>query len=219
MAKRILLAEGNQQLAAAIGERLKQQGLDVEYANDGIAALRAIAAEPPDLLLLELKLPGLHGIELIKKLRQSPRSGKLPVIVMTGFYKGEKFQNAAKALGIHHYLEKPLKPSALTSAVQQTLSPATSTPALSTGEARPFAQQLRTAFLKHFSGLLTLQYPDTVRMLLTGFAEVDTVVKAVNEGHIYRFLAKPCSASTLNRSRSRCRSTGYKTSSCLSGCR
>jgi len=165
MAKRILLTEGNQQLATAIGQRLKQQGFDVAYASDGITALQTIAAEPPDLLLLELKLTGLHGIELIKKLRQSQRTSKLPVIVMTGFYKGEKFQTAAKSLGIHHYLEKPLKASALMTAIQQTLSPVASAPAVSTGEARPFAQQLRTAFLKRFSGLLTLKYPDTVRML------------------------------------------------------
>ncbi len=165
MAKRILLTEANQQLATAIIERLKQQGFNVQHASDGITALRAIAAEPPDLLLLELKLTGLHGIELIKKLRQSPRTSKLPVIVMTGFYKGEKFQTAAKALGIRHYLEKPLKASALMSAIHQTFSPTTSTPAVSAGEARPFAQHLRTAFLKRFSGLLTLKYPDTVRLL------------------------------------------------------
>ena len=64
MAKRILLTEANQQLATAIIERLKQQGFDVQHASDGVAALRAIASEPPDLLLLELKLPGLHGIDL-----------------------------------------------------------------------------------------------------------------------------------------------------------
>ncbi len=165
MAKRILLTEENQQLAAAIIERLKQQGFDVQHERDGIAALRAIAADPPDLLLLELKLPGLHGIELIKKLRQSPRTSKLPVIVLTGFYKGEKFQVAAKALGVRHYLEKPLKTTDLISAIHQTLNMAASATATAAGEARPFAQHLRTAFLKHFSGLLTLQYPDTVRLL------------------------------------------------------
>ncbi|RLB65272.1 MAG: hypothetical protein DRH08_08210 [Deltaproteobacteria bacterium] len=165
MAKRILLTEENQQLAATIVERLKQQGFDVQHASDGVAALRAIVSEPPDLLLLELKLPGLHGIDLIKKLRQSPRTSKLPVIVMTGFYKGERFHTAARALGVHHYLEKPLKASDLITAIQQELNLTASSPATSTGEARPFAQHLRTAFLKQFSGLLTLKYPDTVRLL------------------------------------------------------
>jgi len=165
MAKRILLVEENQQLAAAIVDRLKPLGFDVSHVGDGITALRTIVADPPDLLLLELKLPGLHGIELIKKLAQSPRTVQLPVIVLTGVYKGERFQAAAKALGVRHYLEKPLKTAELIAAIQQLLNPSTTLPAEPAGESRPFAQHLRTAFLKHFSGLLTLRYPDTVRML------------------------------------------------------
>jgi CheY-like chemotaxis protein/tetratricopeptide (TPR) repeat protein len=165
MAMRILLAEENQQLAAAISGRLKQQGFDVQHESDGIAALRAIAAEPPDLLLIELKLPGLHGIELVKKLRQSQRTSKLPVVVVTGYYKGEKFQTAAKTLGIHHYLEKPLKAADLMTAIQQAINPTPSATTAPAAAPRPFAQHLRTAFLKRFSGLLTLKYPDTVRML------------------------------------------------------
>ncbi len=164
MAKRILLTEENPQLATAIADRLRQQGFAVDHESDGIAALRAIAAAPPDLLLLELKLPGLHGIELIKKLRQSPRTKDLPVIVLTGYYKGEKFQNAAKAHGVVHYLEKPLKASELFQAIRQELGQAERQPTVES-ESRPFAHHLRMAFLKQFSGLLTLKYPDTVRML------------------------------------------------------
>ncbi len=164
MAKRILLAEQNLQMAAAISDRLKQQGFDVQHERDGVAALRSIATEPPDLLLIELKLPGLHGIELIKKLRQSPRTSKLPVVIVTGFYKGEKYHAAARTLGIQHYLEKPLKAAALMTAIQQAIKPV-ETEVPPKAEARPFAQHLRTAFLKRFSGLLTLKYPDTVRMI------------------------------------------------------
>lgn len=165
MAKRILLTENNQQLAFAIAERLRHQGFDVVQAVDGAAALRAIAEEVPDLLLLELKLPGLHGIELIKKLRQSPRTKDLPIVVLTGFYKGEKFRNATMAHGINHYLEKPLKASQLISAISQELGLTPEKRDSHEHDPRPFPQHLRTAFLKQFSGLLTLKYPDTVRML------------------------------------------------------
>jgi CheY-like chemotaxis protein/tetratricopeptide (TPR) repeat protein len=165
MAMRILLAEENLQLATAIATRLKQQGFHVQHESDGIATLRAIATEPPDLLLIELKLAGLHGIELVKKLRQSPRTSKLPVVVLTGYYKGEKFQTAAKTLGIHHYLEKPLKAAELMTAIQQAINPIPPKTAATAVAERPFAQHLRTAFLKRFSGLMTLKYPDTVRML------------------------------------------------------
>jgi CheY-like chemotaxis protein/tetratricopeptide (TPR) repeat protein len=165
MAMRILLAEENLPLAAELSGRLKQQGFDVQHECDGISALRAIAAEPPDLLLIELKLPSLHGIELVKKLRQSPRTRKLPIIVTTGYYKGEKFQTAAKTLGIDHYLEKPLKTADLLTAIQQASKPTPSVTSPPVASARPFAQHLRTAFLKRFSGLLTLTYPETVRTL------------------------------------------------------
>ena len=89
--KRILLAEKNQQLAATIVDRLKPLGFEVRHVNGGITALQSIVADLPDLLLLELKLPGLHGIELIKKLGQSSRTSQLPEIVLTGAYKDEKF--------------------------------------------------------------------------------------------------------------------------------
>jgi len=164
MAKRILLVDENQKLAAAIAGRLKQEGFTVQYEKDGISALRAIATAPPDMLLLELKLQGLHGIELIKKLRQSPKTNQLPVVVLTGFYKGEKFQTAAKTVGVSHYLEKPLRAADLMNAIHQTLNPSPTTAPQAT-EARPFSQHLRTAFLKRFSGLLTLKYPDTVRLI------------------------------------------------------
>ncbi len=165
MAKRILLVEENRQLAATIVECLTQQGFEVRHESDGIAALQAIVSDLPDLLLLELKLPGLHGIDLVKKLRQSPRTVTLPVIVVTSFYKGEKFHTAAKALGVRHYLEKPLQSAVLLNAIHQIFSPEAASPLPTAHESRPFAQHLRTAFLKHFSGLLTLTYPDTVRLL------------------------------------------------------
>ncbi len=165
MAKRILLTEDNQHLAATIAELLKRQGLEVEQQGDGIAALKSISASPPDLLLLDLKLPGLHGIELLKKLRRSPRTAKLPVIIITGAYRGEKFHSAAKALGVGHYLEKPFKAAELMAAIRQELSTTVAATPIPIADARPFAQHLRTAFLKRFSGQLTLTYPDTVRLL------------------------------------------------------
>ena len=165
MAKRILLAEGNPQLASLVADRLREQGFLVAHVSDGISALRAIANELPDLLLLELKLSGLHGIELIKKLRQNERTRDLPVIVLTGFCKEERYRKAVEALGIRHYLEKPPKASALISAICQELGLEGAAPLAMPPESRLFSHHLRTAFLKPFSGLLSLKYQDTVRML------------------------------------------------------
>ena len=58
------------------------RGFHTERAADGVSALQQILASPPDLVLLDLQLPGLHGVELLRKLRAVPRTAQLPVIVM-----------------------------------------------------------------------------------------------------------------------------------------
>ena len=177
MTQRILIAEDHQPLAESLLQLLKNRGYQAEHAADGIAALRAIAAAPPDLLLLDLKLPGLHGIELLKKLRQSPRTGQLPVIIVTGVYKGDQYRQAAATLGVRHYLEKPFKAGDLLAAITQALpasrqpgqpppppavQPAAAPPA---PPSHPFAQHLQEAFRTRFSGLLLLTWPDTRRTM------------------------------------------------------
>jgi CheY-like chemotaxis protein/curved DNA-binding protein CbpA len=168
MAQRILIAEDHQPLAESLLGLLKGRGYQAEHTADGIAALRAIATAPPDLLLLDLKLPGLHGIELLKKLRQSPRTTQLPVIIVSGVYKGDPYRQAAAALGVSHYLEKPFKAGDLLAAVTQSLPPAAAIPAAPQPTAappRPFAHHLQEAFRKRYSGQLLLSWPDAKRTL------------------------------------------------------
>lgn len=121
MAPRILIAEDNDRIAAPMQALLRRHGMAAERAGDGVEALSRIASEPPDLLLLDLKLPRLHGIDLLKKLRQSPRTRELPVIICTGVYKGDRYAEAARRLGVSAYLEKPFRAEALLGAVRGAL--------------------------------------------------------------------------------------------------
>lgn len=184
---RILIAEDHQALAESLQALLKGRGYQAESAADGIAALRAIAAAPPDLLILDLNLPGLHGVELLKKLRQSPRTTGLPVVIVTGAYKGAQYRQAAAALGVHHYLEKPFKAGDLLTAVHQSLpaGPATAAaepPPAPVNPPRPFAQHLQEAFRKRFSGQLQLTWPEGKRLLLF----LDGAPVALRPGFIHR---------------------------------
>ncbi|NJC88431.1 MAG: response regulator [Desulfuromonas sp.] len=166
--QRILIAEDHQPLAESLLQLLKNRGYQAEHAADGIAALRAIAAAPPDLLILDLKLPGLHGVELLKKLRQSPRTTQLPVIIVSGAYKGDQYHQAAAALGVRSYLEKPFKAGDLLAAIGPHLPAAPAAAQAAAPPApppRPFAQHLQEAFHKRFSGQLLLSWPDARRTL------------------------------------------------------
>ena len=184
MTQRILIAEDHQPLAESLLSLLKGRGFQAEHAADGVAALRAIAASSPDLLILDLNIPGLHGVELLKKLRQSPRTAQLPVIIMSGVYKGEQFRQAAAALGVKQYLDKPFKAGELLAAIAAQLpaAPPAAQPAAEEPPPRMFPQHLREAFQKNFSGQLLLTWADTRRML----AFINGTPVALSPGFQYR---------------------------------
>lgn len=155
-APRILIVEDQPALATMVQEWLRSQGYSSERAGDGITALKMILANPFSLLLLDLKIPGLHGIELLRKLRSSPKTAALPVVVMSGIYKGERYRLALQDLGVLTMLEKPFTPVQLQSAVARTLStelpPKEAQPAI----ASTFERHLTQAFLRCASGELFL---------------------------------------------------------------
>jgi CheY-like chemotaxis protein/Flp pilus assembly protein TadD len=122
MSVRILLAEDSENLAAMLGRFLGAQGHDVVYAPSGTEALRQLAAAPIDLLVLDLRLPGLSGIDLLQKIRKSPKLTNLPVIIITGVFKGERYAETARRLGVRHYLEKPFSKESFVAAIGETVA-------------------------------------------------------------------------------------------------
>ena len=107
MAARVLLAEDNESLALTLAQFLAGKGYEVATAKTGTEAEELLCGNTFDLLVLDLKLPVLNGVELLRKLRASSRWDSLPIIIISGVYKGDKYVEAAKRLGIDHYLEKP----------------------------------------------------------------------------------------------------------------
>lgn len=122
MSTRVLLAEDNEALSHMLKRFLAAQGHEVLLAGTGTEALRILAANEISLLVLDLRLPEMSGIELLRKLRQTPRGSSIPVVIMTGYYKGGKFAEAARSLGVRHYLEKPFTQQAFLHATSQALS-------------------------------------------------------------------------------------------------
>ena len=107
MKTRILLVEDNERLAAMLRNFLESRGHLVSTASDGAPALAALERGGIDLLILDLKLPGMGGVELLQRVRRSPALKELPVVIMTGVYRGAGYASAAEKLGVRAYLEKP----------------------------------------------------------------------------------------------------------------
>jgi CheY-like chemotaxis protein/Flp pilus assembly protein TadD len=151
MTVRILLAEDNENLAQLLARFIEARGHAVITANTGAQAVRLLASQPFDLLLLDLGLPEVNGVEILQKIRKSTKLSSLPVIIITGVYKGEKYSQAALKLGVSHYLEKPFSREAFEAALSDSIS--------SIEAAREKATLLETLLSIYngkFSGLLTI---------------------------------------------------------------
>ena len=165
---RILIAEDHEPYAKLLTKLLTRHGYETQHAADGVAALTQISSAPPDLLLLDLRLPKLSGIDLLKKLRSSDKTKQLPVVIVTGVFKGEKYAQGVKRLGVDYFLEKPSSSDQLLNAVKSALgAPPSAAPASSaTSKPRPFVSWLQQAFLAPFTGLMTLKQQDKSYRLL-----------------------------------------------------
>jgi CheY-like chemotaxis protein len=91
---------------------LQLAGYEVTTAENGRDAVRIALAHPPDLVVMDLELPGLTGIEAAKVLRQSPGTARIPLIAATGYSHTGQLEAAERA-GFNVVLVKPCDPAAL----------------------------------------------------------------------------------------------------------
>ncbi len=114
---RILLVDDDQALAAMLCEFLELQGFSVATVHDGETALVRVAEVPPDLVVLDVMLPGIDGFEVLKRLRDRH---DLPVIMLTA--RGEEAERIIGLLGgADDYLPKPFNPLELAARIQAVL--------------------------------------------------------------------------------------------------
>ena len=104
-ALRILIADDETEFASTLATRLELRNFHVRVANSGQEALAAIDREPPDLLLLDLKMPDLVGLEVLSKLRVN--YPQLKVVILTGHGSFEAGREGME-LGAVDYIMKPV---------------------------------------------------------------------------------------------------------------
>src|SRR5512138_1175399 len=96
MPLRVLLAEDNESLSRMLQGFLASLELEVIPAATGTEVLRALSTGGFDLLLLDLRLPEMSGVEVLQRIRRSAKWRNLPVIIMTGVYKDDRHVEAAR---------------------------------------------------------------------------------------------------------------------------
>jgi two-component system cell cycle response regulator DivK len=117
---RILVVEDNPLNLKLVRDVLGAAGYDVVAATSGEEGLRLAAEKPPDLVLMDLQLPGIDGAETMRRLRQGTLDSAVPVVAVTAFAMAGDQANAARA-GFDGYLEKPISVRSLVGQVQAVL--------------------------------------------------------------------------------------------------
>ncbi len=109
---RILIAEDEADCAESLAWLLRFYGHKVEIARNGLSALEAAQAHQPDVLLLDLGLPGISGYEVAERLKKQAGEKKPFIIAVTGFGR-EQDRRQSEASGIDLHLTKPVDPEQL----------------------------------------------------------------------------------------------------------
>ncbi|HSJ25854.1 MAG TPA: response regulator [Longimicrobiales bacterium] len=120
---RILVAEDDADDREIYGRMLAYNGFDVIFAADGETALRLARSRRPDLLLLDLGLPLLSGLDVCAELRRDAATAGLPIIALTAFARERMGQHARRA-GCTTYIEKPVSPVSVLHAVESLIGKA-----------------------------------------------------------------------------------------------
>ena len=102
--KSILMVDDEEQLALAVKIRLQGKGYRVQVATDGQKALEQVAAERPDLIILDVRMPVMDGYSCLRELNSRYGRGEIPIIILTA---RDRMQDLFELEGIEDYVVKP----------------------------------------------------------------------------------------------------------------
>jgi DNA-binding NtrC family response regulator len=116
---KVLLVDDEEAFVNTLAQRLKMRELNVNTVYDGEQALAKVKSEEPDVMVLDLKMPGLHGMEVLKEIRKAYPN--MQVIILTG-HGTEKDEEEARRLGGFDFLRKPADIETLVGKIKEAYS-------------------------------------------------------------------------------------------------
>ena len=114
---KITVVDDDRDIRELIEIILSQAGFQVNTAADGEAALKSIKENPPDLILLDVRLPGMSGYDVCRRIKQEPMLVDIPVVFLTARGQLEEIREGLEAGAVEYYL-KPFSPKELIEKIQ-----------------------------------------------------------------------------------------------------
>lgn len=123
MNQRVLLIEDEPGIAAALQVRLSISGFATRWARDGLAGVAAAQQDPPDVVLLDVRLPDIDGYEVCRRLKAGASTRGVPVVFLSANVQDEA-RRRAKEAGAADYLSKPYDAAVLLQTLRRVMSEA-----------------------------------------------------------------------------------------------
>jgi len=120
MPHKILIVDDDQQVSLALSIRLKASGYEAAVSHDGETALAKMAGYMPDIVLLDIRMPGIDGFEVIRRMKEDAQLANIPVIFVSANAQ-ETAKRAALSAGGRYFLEKPFDSKVLLSTIELVL--------------------------------------------------------------------------------------------------
>jgi len=102
---RLLLVDDEEEFVKTLSERIRIRGLDADFVFSGETALAMLTDSVPDVMVLDLKMPGMEGLEVLRQVKK--RYPELPVLILTG-HGSERDEAEVRRIGAFDYLQKPV---------------------------------------------------------------------------------------------------------------
>ncbi|MBF0542524.1 MAG: response regulator [Nitrospirae bacterium] len=116
---KVLIVDDEKSLAEILCQRLKLRSIDTDVVFDGESALQYVSNIEPDVMVLDLNMPGMNGMEVLRKIKVT--NPRIQVIIFTG-HGSEHDEHEAKGLGAHSFLMKPANVNVLLSHIMAAYS-------------------------------------------------------------------------------------------------
>lgn len=127
--KKILIIDDEPNLLAAMDRTLGRKGFRVVTAPNGQNGITLARRQHPDLIILDLSMPGMGGEEVAIRLKDDPQTAEIPIVFLTGLFSREQQEQRGHHVGGQVFLAKPVEPDVLLGVIGELLGQKTADPA------------------------------------------------------------------------------------------